>query len=85
MPHEEGPTVLLAVVPSELEASLVVAVLMGEGIDAQASGGMTSGFRAEAPGGVRILVRASDRGRALEIMSEQQDVDWSEVDVGEPE
>ena len=68
MPHEEDATVLLAVVPSELEASLIVAALEGDGIVAQASGGMASGFRAEAPGGVRILVRASDRERALEIL-----------------
>ncbi len=82
---DEDATVLLASVPSEIESSVIVAALEGEGIEARASGVMTSGFRAEAPGGVNILVRRSDRARALEILREHQAVDWSKVDVGDPE
>ena len=82
-------TVVLAVVPSEMEATLIVDALRDLEITAESSGALTSGFRAEAPGGVRILVRSEDLARARTALDafrkERSEIDWSAVDVGEPE
>jgi hypothetical protein len=76
-------------VPSEMEAGVVVAALKENGINATMSGVYTAGFRAEAPGQVQVLVAEDDIARAREIIEaaeeERGDVDWSQVDVGEPE
>ncbi len=42
--------------------------LAGENIRAMAVGGFTSGFRAEAPGQVEVVVAARDLLRASEIL-----------------
>jgi hypothetical protein len=53
------------------------------------SGTYTAGFRAEAPGQVQILVAAEDEAKAREVIrlgeENKEDIDWSQVDVGEPE
>ena len=76
-------------VPSEVEAAVIVAALEREGIKAVAAGALTSGFRAEAPGEVQVLVKRSDADRAQQTLREcqtqQSPIDWSQVDVGEPE
>lgn len=76
-------------VPTDTEAAAIVLALRDHGIDAQTTGGFTAGFRAESPGLVHVIVKASDLERAktaLEaIEREQPDIDWSNVDVGEPE
>lgn len=75
--------------PTELEAGIVVATLEENGIRATATGAATAGFRAEAPGWVHVLVAEEDLPRAEALLQEiDQDhdaVDWSQVDVGEPE
>jgi len=80
---------VLTTVPSEVEAALILSALEDEGIEASPSGELTAQFRAEAPGVVRILVRTEDAERAQEILTElreaTQEIDWSQVDVGEPE
>ena len=82
------PEVLVRVV-SEVEAALIVGALLEQGIQAEAVGGPIAGFRAEAPADVAILVRAESLGDAKRVLSELReqlsDVDWSQVDVGEPE
>ncbi|MGC6441747.1 MAG: putative signal transducing protein [Rubripirellula sp.] len=54
----------------EASASVLVSVLQDEGIRAIATGGYTAGFRAEAPGVVRVLTFEADAERAREIISE---------------
>ena len=53
------------------------------------SGVNTASFRAEAPGWVEVLVAEQDLAEAQavleEVRAEQANVDWSQVDVGEPE
>ena len=75
--------------PNELEAGVIVAALEEAGIKSTMSGYYTSGFRAEAPGQVQILVAQEDKARAREVIrlgeENKEDVDWSQVDVGEPE
>lgn len=89
MPEHPEPTELLTSRPTEMEASIIVAALEEEGIRARMSGQFTAGFRAEAPGWVQIMVADEDLPRAQEILqrvkSEISDIDWSQVDVGEPE
>jgi ketopantoate reductase len=52
-------------------------------------GGYIAGYRAEAPSDVHIVVRSRDLARAREALAEiratHTDVDWSQVDVGDPE
>ena len=80
---------VLTTVPTEAEAAMVVNFLEAQGIAAMAEGGLTSAFRAEAPGRVRVLVRQSDMARAKAALADlQQDlseIDWSNIDVGDSE
>ena len=55
---------------SEVAASILVSVLQDEGIRAIATGGFTAGFRAEAPGMVRVQTLESDAERAKQIIAE---------------
>lgn len=80
---------LLESFPSDIEAATLVASLEAHGIQASTTGGYTAGFRAEAPGNVNVIVRHKDLDRAKQVLADfkrdQTDVDWSQVDVGEPE
>ena len=84
----QAPRVLTRV-RNEAESGIVVAALEQEGIQAETFGEFTSGFRAEAPGDVKILVRSEDFVRAEQILNELRDdqtpIDWSKIDVGKPE
>ena len=86
--QSSSPTVLLSV-GSEAEAAGIVTALADYGIETSVTGGATAGFKAEAPGSVQILVRRADveqAQRALdEIRRDEADIDWSKIDVGEPE
>ncbi len=83
--------VLLTSVPTEMQASIITASLDELGVRSIANGGFTAGFIAEAPGWVRILVAEEDLERAKELLETVSHegfdgaIDWSQVDVGEPE
>lgn len=81
--HSEPIT--LAIFPDEMYAQMLVDALSDEGIMAQVAGGITGGFRAEAPGMVKVLVRATDAERAKSIFSDWEHgakaVDWDNVDI----
>jgi hypothetical protein len=89
MADDPNEPVLLTSAPNEMEAGVIVGALEEEGIKATMSGVYTAGFRAEAPGWVQVLVTEKDLPRAQEILdgvrTHHDDVDWSQVDVGEPE
>jgi hypothetical protein len=89
MPDDDLQVERLTSVRNEMEAGIIVGALDAEGIKATMSGVYTAGFRAEAPGWVEVLVAEADLLRAQAILdqvrSERTDVDWSQVDVGEPE
>ena len=80
------PEVLLAV-SNEVEAVAIVTALAEYGVEAITVGGYTSGFKAEAPGLVAVVVRLADFDRAkqalTEIREQQGKIDWSNVDVAE--
>jgi hypothetical protein len=79
----------LTSVRTEMEGGVIVAGLEDRGIQATMSGVYTTNFRAEAPGWVEILVAEHDLARAQsaldEIKKENDHIDWSQVDVGQPE
>jgi hypothetical protein len=81
-----SPEVLVSV-PDEMEAAAIVGALSQHGIRAHTVGGYTSGFRAEAPGMVKVMVGHGDLDRARELLAEIHaepgKVDWSNVDVGD--
>ncbi len=74
---------------TEFEASAIVDALRARQIAANSLGGGLAGFRAETPTLVRVVVRAADLARArvalTQIQHESIEVDWDQVDVGEPE
>ena len=67
MSEQSDRPVLVAEFSNEALAAIFIATLREEDIEAVTTGGMTAGFRAEAPGMVRVLVHEKDaeRGRAL--------------------
>jgi len=67
---DDAKLVTVAKRSSEVAASILVSVLQDEGIKAIATGGFTAGFRAEAPGLVRVQTFESDAERARQIISE---------------
>ena len=80
---------LLTSVTTEIEAASIVGALAEHEIRATAEGALTSQFRAEAPGKVRILVHAEDLERARSALEAHRqslrELDWSQVDVGDPD
>jgi hypothetical protein len=89
MPSDPNNPEVLTSVRTEVEAAAIVGALAARSIGASTTGGYTAGFRAEAPGCVNVIVRNEDLDRAryvlAEIEQDQTDVDWSQVDVGEPD
>jgi hypothetical protein len=89
MTHEPEHIAVLTSAPLEMQAGIIVGALQENGIKATMSGQTTAGFRAEAPGWVQVLVAEDDlpRARAVleELRRESKDIDWSQIDVGEPE
>ena len=89
MSTDPASPVRLTSVPSELEASVIANALCDLGFRATTTGGFTSGFKAEAPGDVMILVPAEELEKARQALSKIQtyesNVDWSQIDVGSPE
>ncbi len=80
---------IVARVPSDIEAAAIVTALSAHGIKASTAGGYIAGFRAEAPSNVQVIVRHEDLAAAKKVLAnleqEPSSVDWSQVDVGEPE
>ncbi len=62
----------LVSVPNDLEAAMIVSTLAAQGVDATTSGEFTAGFRAEAPGEVKVLVRRSDLQKAQAALGDMQ-------------
>lgn len=70
--HELDDAILVTVAEraSEMSALILVSVLKDAGIRAAATGGFTSGFRAEAPGMVKVQTFEGDADRAREVIAE---------------
>ncbi len=89
MPSDPNNPEVLTSVRTDVEAAAIVGALTARSIVASTTGGYTAGFRAEAPGYVNVIVKYEDLDRArhalADIEQDQPDVDWSQVDVGEPD
>ena len=81
--------VTLTQVDDEVNASIIISTLEKAGIKATSTGVFTAGFRAEAPGYVSVVVSEKDLVEAQRVLDtieyQKSDVDWSKVDVGDPE
>jgi len=73
----------LTSVPTESEAIMIVGALEAEGMQATTIGGLTSGYRAEAPGMVHVLVHPANLARAREILAEIEAAKSDETDADE--
>ena len=70
---------------TETEAAIIVSILRDAGIRAVAVGGFTAGFRAEAPGWVRVKTLEMDAERARRVIAEIRRADApDESDDGPP-
>ena len=72
MTSDAEKTQLLRLVPTEVEATILVARLAEARIEAWIEGGLSAGFRAEAPGGARVLVHRRDLERAGALLQEER-------------
>ena len=79
---DDEKLVMVARRPGEAGAAVLVSVLGDAGIRAVATGGFTSGFRAEAPGWVSVQTLESDAERARQILAELKidPVEWPDED-----
>ena len=86
---DKESVVTLAVFTEDMLAQMLAEALESEGIDCQVEGGITSGFRAEAPTVVKVIVHRSDEARAKTVFEEWEhagdSIDWDDVDLGEME
>ncbi len=80
-PRDDGALVMVASFPDELGAMLCVTDLEGAGVPAVSSGALTSQWRADAPGFVKVLVRATDESRARAILHERSVHPMSDVEL----
>ena len=83
MTSDPNDLVTLKRVYCETEAAVIVNALAEVGIRAIATGGFTSGFKAEAPGVVAVQVLRSDLAKAHELLRERTEEfadEWPEDD-----
>lgn len=80
--------VVLTTFRHELEAGVLVNHLRARGVEARSTGSMVSGGRVEIPADVEVLVPSgqleSARAMLSELDSNDGEVDWDLVDVGDP-
>ena len=89
MTEEVKHLVKLMGFPTEAGASAVKAALEDAGIRVAVTGDTIAGFRAEAPAEVRVMIAKKDLAQARQVLDDLQhdlaNIDWSAVDVGQPE
>lgn len=86
--HDPNTPVTVAAYATEMEADLLSSELKRAGIDARTLGGTISGFKAEVPSDVTVVVPFSRLAEAIALRDElarNTTVDWSQVDIGDSE
>ena len=68
-PSPEARLVAIAHPRDDIEAQLITHLLADAGIEAMVTGGSLSGFRAEAPANVCVVVRGADADAAREALA----------------
>ena len=86
---DKQSVVTLAVFTEDMLAQMLAEALESAGIHCEIEGGVTSGFRAEAPTVVKVIIHRTDQEKAQVILEEWEhagdSIDWDEVDLGEME
>ena len=86
--RDAAEPVVLCAVANDLEAGSIMTALEAVGIRANATGGYTAGFRAEAPGEIEIWVIQKDLEQAKRLLDAirtgNQNIDWENVDTSAP-
>ena len=89
MSADPNDPVVLASVPSEVEASIIATALQEADIEAEVTDAASSQFRIGSPEGAHVLVKLADLERAKieleKIRLEAAHIDWSKVEVGDPD
>lgn len=92
MRHDADEPVTLTTARTEFEANVIAQSLRAEGIEARVVSVVGAVLGPYAPGmhdPIMVLVRASDEARAREALARTRadsvDIDWSELDVGDPD
>ena len=89
MTDERPELVTLTKVPNEAEAKSLIGLFEEEGIAVFINGGEDLSLFGEDIGDIQLIVKKSDYDQASklleEIEEENSEIDWSQVDVGEPE
>lgn len=79
----------VASLADHFEATALIGHLEKHGIRAHVSGAFIAGFLVEAPGDVKVVVARRDFEQANQLISElkldENEVDWSDVNVGRRE
>lgn len=88
MQESDDNILTLAFFPTEVEATMIADDLKREGVQAEPAGILTAGFT-ETSGKFKVLVHESDLEKAKALLDEyihsRDEIDWSQVDLGEPE
>jgi hypothetical protein len=71
MEVKDSALAIVATVPSEVEGQLLANILNDRGIPAAVTGGLTSQFRTEAPGWVRVMVKQESLSAAQAVLAER--------------
>ena len=89
MPDQQPELVTLTNVANESEAKSLIGLFEDEGISVFINGGDDLSLFGEEMGDVQLIVKKADYEKASkllqEIEEENSEIDWSQVDVGEPE
>ena len=71
MTTDDETLAIVATVTTEVEGQLLANILNERGIPAVITGGITSQFRAEAPGAVRVMVKQNSLSAAQSVLEER--------------
>lgn len=89
MTDQQPELVTLTNVDNEAEAKSLIGLFEDEGITVFINGGSDLSLFGDEAGEVQLIVKKSDYDQASklleEIEAENSEIDWSQIDVGEPE
>ena len=68
MTDDPNRVVVLTTASTEAQGEMIVAALEAQGVQGQTTGALTSGLRAEAPGGMQVIVLHGDLEQAQSVL-----------------
>ena len=89
MSEQKPELVTLTKVANESEAKSLIGLFEDEGIAVFVNGGDDLSLFGDDVGDIQLIVKKADYQKAAELLAEieaeNSEIDWSQVDVGEPE